>query len=71
MVCRSVQVERPRVSTSGGQSGGRVAGVEVVVVAGGRVEEDEERGLDFCLIMAAQSATEVQERQLEREGNQQ
>lgn len=66
-MCRKVQVERPRASTSGGQSvgGGWVyveavveGGVVVVVVSEvGRVE-----GVFF--VMASQEATEVQERQL-------
>ena len=61
---RKVQVERPRVSTSGGQSGGRESGVVVVVVGVGEgllvgVGED----VSF-LVMASQEETEVQERQL-------
>lgn len=55
----------PRVSTSGGQSGGRVGRVleEVVEeVVGGNWEEGEAE-MDF-LVRAAQSAMEVQERQL-------
>lgn len=48
---------RPRVSTSGGQSSGSVACVPVKVV---------EMGVFFVsfLVMAAQEAKEVQERQL-------
>jgi hypothetical protein len=62
-VWRKVHVERPRASTSGGQSGGwegrAVAVVEggVVLVLGVEVE-----GSFF--VMAAQEAKEVQERQL-------
>ena len=59
---RKVQVLRPRTSTSGGQSSGRVVAcgvVRVVVVGDGagvlRVS---------FLVMAAQAAKEVQERQL-------
>ena len=69
MVWRRVQVERPRVSTSGGQFSGVVS---VVVDVG--VEEVREGGCEevlgfllfaCCLVMAAQAETEVQERQLE------
>ncbi len=65
-MCRKVQVERPRASTSGGQSGGcEVEGegeVEVVgwvVVGGVRLLA----AVSF-LVMASQEETEVQERQL-------
>ena len=52
IVCKRVQVLRPRTSTSGGQSGGGAVGV--------LVEEE------VCfLVRAAQEAKEVQERQLE------
>jgi len=62
-VWRKVQVERPRVSTSGGQSEGWV-GREVAVVEGGRlVGTVVEVGVSF-LIMARQEAISVQERQL-------
>lgn len=57
MVWRRVQVWRPRESTSGGQSG---AGVEVVATVVGVWEEVERE----VRIMAAQSAEEVQVRQL-------
>lgn len=50
-------MERPRVSTSGGQSGGG----EDAWGRGVVVEEGEEVS---ALIMAAQEATEVQERHL-------
>jgi hypothetical protein len=53
-------VELPRASTSGGQSaGGNVAGVVDVV-------EEEVAGVDgvFFLLMAAQEAKDVQDRQL-------
>ena len=59
---RKVQVERPRASTSGGQSGGgSLVGVEVEVEVGvvGRVLA----AVSF-LIMARQEETEVQVRQL-------
>lgn len=55
MVWRSVQVERPRRAMSGGQSG--------VVVGRGEGVEEEEGGMVWA-VMAAQSAKEVQERQL-------
>jgi hypothetical protein len=55
---RRVQVERPRSSTSGGQSGGGLW------AGWGRVEETGRERVDF-LVCAAQSAKEVQERQLE------
>ena len=56
-MCRKVQVLRPRTSTSGGQSSGSVACVPVRVVEVGVV-------LVSFLVMAAQDAKEVQERQL-------
>lgn len=59
-------MERPRESTSGGQSGGRVVGMVVVVVVDVDVEEEEGEGegeVSF-FVMASQEATEVQERQL-------
>ena len=59
-VCRKVQVLRPRTSTSGGQSSGSVACVPVMVV---EVVEEEVFFVSF-LVMAAQEAKEVQERQL-------
>ena len=59
---RKVQVERPRASTSGGQSGGRGAGVEVEVeVVGGFLLA---AAVSF-FAMASQAETEVQERQLD------
>ncbi len=57
MVWRRVQVWRPRESTSGGQS---VVGVAVVERAGDCLGEVERE----VRIMAAQSAEEVQVRQL-------
>lgn len=57
-MCRKVQVLRPRTSTSGGQSSGRVAACGAV-----RVVEGGEFFVSF-LVMAAQAAKEVQERQL-------
>lgn len=62
-VWRKVQVERPRVSTSGGQSGGW-EGTELAVVEGGRLE-DVVVGVEVSFfIMARQEAMSVQERQL-------
>lgn len=55
MECRSVQDERPRVSTSGGQSGG---GLEVE--CGWDVEETREDFTDL------KSANDVQARHLHR-----
>lgn len=64
---RKVQVERPRASTSGGQSGGRVGvfrvGVVVVVREEGERVGEEVVEVSF-FVMASQEATEVQERQL-------
>jgi len=60
MEWRSVQVWLPRVSTSGGQSMGRVVLEEVVAEV---VAEAGEREVDF-LVRAAHSAMEVQVRQL-------
>ncbi len=64
--CKRVQVERPRASTSGGQFGGGPAGG---CEFGGREERGRalvlgEERVDF-LVWAAQSAKEVQVRQLE------
>lgn len=68
-VWRKVQVERPRASTSGGQSGGRgeevvvgwvVVVVEVEVVGGVLLAAE----VSF-FAMASQAETEVQERQLD------
>lgn len=75
MVCRSVQVLRPRSSTSGGQSAGGAR--EEVSVDGGvlllvlvvdvvLVEEEEGEGeWETFFIRAAQSAEVVQDRHLE------
>lgn len=62
-MCRRVQDERPRASTSGGQSGGAEEREWE-----GEEEEEKEEGVD--LVMAAQEAKEVQERHLgeRREG---
>ena len=80
MLWRRVQVERPRASTSGGQSEGMERGVEVEVDAVAVVEGEGERGelgeedegelvsVSFCLARASQAETEVQERQLGKEG---
>lgn len=58
---RKVQVERPRVSTSGGQSeGGRG---EVVVFVEGVLLAAADDDVSF-FVMASQEETEVQERQL-------
>lgn len=57
MLCRRVQVERPSCSTSGGQSGGGMAGEEEGVV-------DDAEGAVWDLVRAAQEAREVQVRQL-------
>lgn len=65
---RSVQVERPRACTSGGQSEGTEGTVEVGVEAW--VEDDvaELDGVEvaalFCFVMASQEDTSVQVRQL-------
>ena len=56
---RKVQVLRPRTSTSGGQSSGSVVGCGVV-----RVVDGGEFLVVSFLVMAAQAAKEVQERQL-------
>jgi len=67
MACRRVQVLRPSVSTSGGQSEFRSGGVDVEVV----VEDDEvwaaTGGLEevWAFVIAAQDANDVQERQLQ------
>lgn len=66
MECRSVQVERPSSSTSGGQSGGM--GVELVVVSddlGEEEEEDEDEEEVWAFVRAAQDEKEVQVRQLD------
>lgn len=55
---RKVQVERPRSSTSGGQSVRGWVIVEVVVVVDGDVVEDGVFGVDF--IIARHAAPEVQ-----------
>lgn len=62
-------MERPRASTSGGQSGGRVEGVGVGVGVGVVVREEGEgvgEGVVVVsfFVMVSQEATEVQERQL-------
>lgn len=66
--CRRVQVERPRASTSGGQSGGIEGigeGLVVVSVSVVFVVElgDPEAGLD-CFVMASHEDTDVHVRQL-------
>lgn len=58
MLCRSVQEARPRASTSGGQSSGRVAGIFVLLPLAAGVLEVSEAAI------ADQAAKEVQERQL-------
>lgn len=66
MECRSVQVERPSCSTSAGQSGGgaSAAGAAAAVDERAREEVDGEvSDVDF-LVIAAQEAKEVQDRQL-------
>jgi hypothetical protein len=68
MECKRVQVERPSVSTSGGQSE-REAGGSGSVEVDEEVEEDdegedEEEALVWDLVMAAQAAKDVQVRQL-------
>lgn len=65
---RKVQVERPRASTSGGQSGGREE--EVVVEVEVEVEVEVVSGFLLAAVvsffaMASQAETEVQERQLD------
>jgi hypothetical protein len=72
--CNSVHVERPRTSTSGGQSEGvsvgegvaaaASAGVEVVILLALGVEEFALLR-SACLVNAFHEATEVQVRQLE------
>ena len=62
MVCRRVQVLRPRRSMSGGHSAAAAAGAWVG--AEGEGEGVEEGVAIFFLVMAAQEAMEVQERQL-------
>lgn len=63
MLCRRVQVERPSCSTSGGQSGGGMVGVEVTAEEAEAVVDDAE-GAVWDLVRAAQEAREVQVRQL-------
>lgn len=61
--CRKVQVERPRASTSGGQS----AGMGRVEVEGRAVLVDAAPAAvaaEACLVRAFQDATEVQRRHL-------
>ena len=57
MECSKVQEERPRASTSGGQSAGRVGVVAVVVVAAVRF-------LDTLPDMAKREVRSLQVRQL-------
>ena len=57
-VCRKVQVERPRVSTSAGQSGGSSG----AVLVGGKA--DPPKPVVDLLVAAAQEAKEVQLRHL-------
>lgn len=69
MLCRSVQVWFPRVSTSGGQSWGREEVVEGAVERAEEslaADEDEEASgeVEDVFIMASQLAEEVQVRQL-------
>jgi hypothetical protein len=65
-VCRSVQEERPSCSTSGGQSsGGDKLWGGARVWDWGRARVLAEREVDF-LVWEAQSAKEVQDRQLRR-----
>lgn len=76
-MCRSVQVERPSASTSGGQSAGMegsgcVAGavrgvvgvVEVAEVVFVVLEEDVGESALACFVRARHEETEVQVRQL-------
>jgi hypothetical protein len=62
MVCRSVQVERPSCSTSGGQSEGSER--EDVAAAGGVEGETLSLEPGAERAMAIQEETEVQERHL-------
>lgn len=71
--CSSVQVERPRASTSGGQSEGVSLGEGVAAAASAGVEmvpllvlgvEAEVDFLSACFVNARHEATEVQVRQL-------
>lgn len=69
--CRRVQVERPRASTSGGQSEGMEGIGEALVVVFASVAfvvelGDPVAGLD-CFVMASQEDTDVQVRQLLRD----
>jgi len=63
MVCRSVQVERPSCSTSGGQSEGRAR--EDVAAAGGVLGETLSLEPGAERAMAIHEETEVQERHLQ------
>lgn len=72
--CNRVQVERPRASTSGGQSEGVSLGEGVAAAASAGVEivallvlgvEVELEFLSACFVNARQDATEVHVRQLE------
>ena len=67
MACRRVQVLRPRVSTSGGQSEFRSGGVDVEVVVEGDEVWAATGGLEevWAFVIAAQDANDVQERQLQ------
>jgi hypothetical protein len=62
--CKRVQVERPSVSTSGGQSEREAGGSGSVEVDEEGEEDDEEEALVWDLVMAAQAAKDVQVRQL-------
>ena len=62
MVCRSVQVERPSCSTSGGQSEGRAR--EDVAAAGGVLGDTLSLEPGAERAMAIHEETEVQERHL-------
>lgn len=68
MECKRVQVERPSVSTSGGQSEREACGSGSVEVDEEGEEddegEDEEEAVVWDLVMAAQAAKDVQVRQL-------
>ena len=66
IVWRSVQVDRPSSSTSGGQSDGRVEGVVSAVAAAGMEDVVGEVVLALLdvFIMESQSEVEVQVRQL-------
>jgi hypothetical protein len=64
MECSNVQVPRPRVSTSAGQSDGGVKEVVDDTVDEADVEEEEESLATFSFVRAAQLAKLVQLRQL-------